>query len=184
MQGQDESSDDLTQGEKEDSSPSVAAAADTHADVPQQAAPVPTSAQQSEMSQPVQEAEAGSVADVLAKLSEGKAEAAPGQTHAEVLMAEQAQTVEEVQQSLGDVPDSSAVDGQPEGLVIQLDQHEPTAEEDVSQHMQLEQIQDVDAGSNADQPVQPDTEVDNAVAGDDAATAAADGTQTGLHAEV
>ena len=176
MQAEDESAD---QREAEDSSPSAAA---PDANIAEQVAPVQDSDQQSvqvpdqqsDMAQPVQEAEAGSVAAVLATLSEGKVEAAPGQTHAEVLMAEQAQTAEAMQQSSDDGSDSSAVDGHPAGIVIELDQYEPTAEEDASQHIQLEQME---VDSEIDQPVQPDSEVDNAVVHNDAD--AADGTQTG-----
>lgn len=79
----------------------------------------------------------GSVAAVLAKLSEPKIEAAPGMSHAEVLKAEQAVTAAQLAEGNG----SSAL-SQPEGIVIQLEQYEPNAEEDVSQHIQLSHIQD------------------------------------------
>ena len=112
-----------------------------------------------------------SVAAVLAKLSEPKVEAAPEWSHAEVLMAEQA--VEAAQ--LAEGKDSSALN-QPEGVVIQLEQYEPTAEEDASQHLQLkhiqnvhaaaalsaEAVQDLDAVSEGSQPMQPGHDVDGA----------------------
>lgn len=82
----------------------------------------------------------GSIVAVLAKLSEPKVEAAPGWTHAEVLKAEQAVGAAQ----LAEGKNSSALN-QPEGIVIQLEQHEPTAEEDASQHLQLRHIQDVNA---------------------------------------
>ena len=114
----------------------------------------------------------GSIVAVLAKLSEPKVEAAPGWTHAEVLKAEQA--VGAAQLAEGKGPSGL---NQPEGVVIQLDQHEPTAEEDASQHLQLKHIQDVnaaagldadavqdlDAGSEVGQPMQqPGNNVDGA----------------------
>lgn len=99
----------------------------------------------------------GSVAAVLAKLSEPKIEAAPGMTHAEVLKAEQAVTAAQ----LADGEDSLAL-SQPEGIVIQLEQHEANAEEDASQHIQLRHIQDVkaDAALNAEQELDADSEND------------------------
>lgn len=111
----------------------------------------------------------GSVAAVLAKLSEPKIEAEPGMTHAEVLKAEQAVTAAQLAEGIG----SSAL-SQPEGIVIQLEQHEPNAEEDASQHIQLRHLQDakaeaalsagqeLDADSEIGQPVQPGSGVDGA----------------------
>lgn len=102
----------------------------------------------------------GSVAAVLAKLSEPKIEAAPGMTHAEVLKAEQAVTAAQ----LADGEDSLAL-SLPEGIAIQLEQHEPNAEEDASQHIQLRHIQDVkaDAALNAEQELDADAEIDQPV---------------------
>ena len=84
----------------------------------------------------------GSVVAVLAKLSEPKVEAEVGWTHAELLKAEQAVGAAQLAEGKG----SSALD-QPEGIVIELEQHEPTAEEDASQHLQLKHIQDVNAAA-------------------------------------
>lgn len=131
-----------------------ATAAATQQDVSEQPGSVQMSDAQGELSQQVQEAEHGSVAALLAQLSEPKIEATPGQTHAEVLMAEQ--RVEAAQLSEGT---ESAVVRPPDGVVVQLVQHEPTAEEDVSQHMQLQQLPDLSAVGQA---VQPDSDVSNA----------------------
>ena len=128
------------------------------------------------ISQRVQEPEYGSVAEVLAKLSEAKVEAAPGQSHADVLKAEQRLEAPR----LAEGKDSSAL-SQPEGIVVELEQHEPTAEEDASQHIQLKHIQDrnaeaalgaeasqdLDAESQIGQPMQPGNGVDSAVVGND-----------------
>lgn len=142
----------------------------TAADVQQGVAERPESMQvadeQTEISQQVQEPEPDSVAAVLAQLSEPKVEAAAGQTHAEVLMAEQ--RVEAAQLAEGSA-DSTAV-SQPEGLVIQLEQHEPAAEEDVSQHIQLKHLPDVNpdvkAESEVGQEAQPDSVVSSAAGND------------------
>lgn len=111
-----------------------------------------------------------SVVAVLARLSEPKVEAAARWTHAEVLRAEQA--VGAAQLAAGGQHASAL--NQPEGIVIQLEQHEPTAAEDASQHLQLKHIQDVnaaaalndealqglDAVSEVGQPMQPENKVD------------------------
>ena len=111
--------------------------------------------QQGEMGLTAQGPEAGSIAAVLASLSVPKVEVAPGQTHAEVLMAEQAQELEAVQQLPDDQPQDLVVPRQHEEHVIQLEQHEPTAEEDASQHMQLKHLKMLNAASAREQPVQP-----------------------------
>ena len=101
----------------------------------------------------------GSVVAVLAKLSEPKVEAAPGWTHADVLKAEQAVGAAQ----LAEGKDFSALN-QPEGIVIQLEQHEPTAEEDASQHLQLKHIQDVNAAAALNAEAVQDLDAVSAVA--------------------
>ena len=148
-------------GSQAEGEPQMANAAAMQQDDAEQPGPVQMSDERSEMSQQVQEPEHGSVAAVLAQLSEPKVEAAPGQVHAEVLMAEQRVAAAQ----LAEGTDSSAV-SQPEGLVIQLEEHEPTAEEDASQHIQLKQLPDLNAESEVRQAVQADNDVSNAVEDD------------------